>query len=468
MKGIVELTEYSQHKIPLKDLGYLNLAKRVLYQKGQIELLNYAINQFMKKNKERLDFLGVKVEGDKFISSGRSGIVPLLPFDSSDKPVILSVKPMFSWSLLSEFVGRTSHSNWLEVRADWLLDRRDIDLKIWYFAHPFLKEARKVMERPGYAFSSIKQIESVPLGNTDWQDYAITKFPYGKVEFNNEKYLKSLNALPHSLMKWCVEEVEKSIDRPHVVPIDFRNDLYWLRDILRNVPIEIPNRKNLNSLLRSGAWTGYLKVYEEILRIATLTGVVKESPQKGCAFSIKTEFLFELIVNKFCKEWALRNGMQFEQDLDDSSRIGLNSITNYETIFLRSLRPDIAMVSENTVIIVDAKYKKHYDYANGRRKIPQNSDWKNDYRNNIHQVVSYGSGFRKNNYLFLLSHPTVGKTTNEELDHGLQLWEIGVNQKWVGLLPVSFISNFKKVSEIKELFFQGLDEALKVINKNPK
>jgi hypothetical protein len=463
----VELKEYSKLKIPLEELGYTEGAKRALGSRAnENDIEKLSLERFIRKNKKFLNFLDIEVQGSYLFSKGKAGVVPILPAKQLSSPITLIVTPVSPWYILSEFVGKTSQSDWLDIKQDWAINRRDLDLELWYFARPFIIQARAVLEKPGRSFLTKFEEKDVPRGDTDWDDYSINKAPFGELKFKNKINEPSLNSLPHSLMKWCVIAIKNSIKKKELVSPDFLNDLSWVEGFLKDIEPMIPIEYNLRLLPNTGAWTGYTNVYIEIRRLAAISGILNNTSSNGCAFSIKAEKLFELMVINFASEWGNNNGFRMKKESDDSSRIGLNPIGDISPDMLNSLRPDAILVSNDTVIIIDAKYKMHYDLAVTRKlkNNPDNDERYKEYRHDIHQVLSYGMGYKKTNYVFLLSHPSLLDAENKT---GLKLWKLsGTKNCMVGLLPISFNSNMKSLKDIKKLYFDGLIDSLRLVNNN--
>jgi hypothetical protein len=458
---VIKLKEHSTLKIPLEELGYIQLARRALGNRASdLDINKRALDRFLRKNVQYLSFLDIKTDGFKLLSQGKVGVIPLIDAAADNNRNMLIIYPMSPWNILSDFIGKTRQSDWLDIKEDWEIDNVFLDLELWYFARPFISETKLVLEKPGRAFMTTIKYNQFPAGITDWSEYAISGYPYRKLIFKNKINQQTINALPHFFIKWCVNAIKDSITKPELVPEDYKSDIVWIENTLGDIKSVIPNRETLKLLPRTGAWIGYSKVYNEIEKIAALCGILNLS-KNGCAFSIRAEELFEIMVQSFCKEWADINGFGFRQDKDDSSRISIIPNQNSKAYMLRSLRPDVILSSQNTVIIIDAKYKRHFDIANRTHAEKQDKQvWYEEYRHDLHQVISYGVNQNKPRKVFLLTHPSVESNKKE---YNLQLWKISSSTNLIGLLPIYFGKNSTLI-EIKNLYFRELSNILLVKN----
>jgi len=452
----IRMAEHDSRGVPLKQLGYIELAGRALGSRASDkDVEQRAFDRFQRRNRERLSFLDVSVRDRSLHTQGTAGVVPLLPALDSQAAHNLVVSPMSPWHVLSEFVGATHESDWLRVNTEWPISRSDLDLELWHFAKPFLSEAKSVLSKPGRAFVTVSRLDPHPAGGTDWQDYAVNRRPYGDASFRNRVPEPSMDAPPHRLMRWCVGAVAASIREPSVVPRNLLEDIDGLENLLGGIPPAEPDGASLRGLPRGGAWSGYSKVYAEIERLAALSGLTSGRAEVSCAFALSSEVLFERMVREFASEWGARNGFTARTDLDDSSRVSITAAAETRCRMLRSLRPDVVLVSKDAAVIIDAKYKKHFDLARiDRARDP--GAWYEDFRHDIHQVLCYGVGHKKPTTLFALSHPSA---QGPGLSTRLDFWRIGgPARQWLALLPVRFGGGASSLAEVKRSYFDSLDD----------
>lgn len=434
----------------LNSLGYMKLAQSGSGRNSDIAMITEkAISRFKRKNKEYLAFLGLSITDKKIVSSGKAGAIPLEYALGSNEKANLTVEPMINWQTMSDFASVTKDRSWLSIKQEWEISKV-LDIELWYFSKPFLTESLNVLRRPAKGFKTYESTESYPKGNTNWIDYAVNKYPYRDISFSNTNSISTYDVLPHSILLWCLNKIYDSIINIVHVPADILSEIDELKSILgSNILPLVPTKNNLNKLPKSGAWAGYLNLYNEIEHIAILSGVLNEDKTRGCAYSIQTEKLFEEFTIYICEQFAINNGFKIYKDTDDSSRIGLKQIGDSKFTMLSSLRPDIAFTSNDTLIIIDSKYKRHYDLANTNSS--KENDWYQEMRNDLHQVICYNIFSQKPKKLFLLTHPKISS--------GLEfnIWRTNRDKNCiVGFLPIKF-DNESQINKITKVYEKNLN-----------
>jgi hypothetical protein len=458
------MEEHASRAAPLDELGYVDITRRALGQHApDRDVENGAASRFLRNNRDALLFLGVTLDGSTLSTSGKVGVIPLKPAVYGDEPSDFVAQPMGHWALLSEFCGRSAQTNWLHVQPDWRVSGRRLDLELWYFARPFVAQSKSVLVRPGREFVSYRSIESFPQGVTDWTDYAVVRAPFRRLEFTNRVSVPTTQTLPHALMKWSINEITSSISNRAHVPNDYMRDILSVCGSLDGVIPQKPTAANLRSLPRTGAWTGYSRVYQELENIAALSGVMSRGQVRTCAFAIDAEELFELMTVNLASEWARRNGFEVRSDRDDSSRIGLVRKLGKQARMPASLRPDVVLLSDSTVIVIDAKYKRHYDLLSNRAGARDRQDYLEDFRSDIHQVLSYGVGFDRARSIYILTHPTTVAADRLSLG-GLELSCVGGRTNVLaGLLPICLHKDMVSLDGVRRHYFAGLDQVLEAL-----
>lgn len=431
----------------LNRLGYIILAKNSLGSRaGQSDIIEKATSRFIRKNQEYLKYIDLKIENQKLFSSSTAGIVPLeFAIDKGEK-ANLTVEPMINWQILSEFAAVTKNRDWIKLNENWLVSKV-LDVELWYFSKPFLEEAISVLNRPAKGFKTDLKVEAVPRGNTNWLNYSINQYPYLKFQFENRFSKSTLDVLPHSLIIWAVDSIINSIQNYQSVPETIKNDLKAIKSILGNsiAPIT-PTYKIFSQLPQTGAWSGYKNLYKEIEHLAILSGILRKEKLYGCAYSIKTERLFEEFVMFLNEKYASDFGYNFYKDTNDSSRIGFLEIdASSKFKMMNSLRPDIVMTNSEMQIIVDAKYKRHFDLASNYWTKQDENYWEEDMRQDLHQALSYSIFSEKKKNLILLAHP---RLTNFSKFH---IRRVSRNRNiLVGYLPIHFDRNKNIKNAINE------------------
>ncbi len=454
---IFKIKENSKRSLKdiLKKLGYEKLAESALGRgKSEKDIQENALRRFIRKNSKYLSFLDLDVEGFYIVSKGISGVIPLEFATNKREYSTLIVEPMVSWDVISKFAAITKYRDWLKVNIEWDTPYT-LDIELWYFSLPFLREAHYVLNRPAKGYVKRELEEDFILGNTNWEDFAVNKYPYKKIKFKNTRSEISFDTLPHRLVKWGLEAIEASILDENKVPDEILELINDLKLKLKDVKSEIPTDTKMTKLPRSGAWGGYINLYREIHNLASIAGVIDSESKTGKAYLIETEKLFEYFVDYLLERYSQENGLKFYNDRDDSSRIGLERISpEYYVTMLSSLRPDAVAVQNDLLIVIDAKYKRHFDLI--QRKDVKDKEWYNNkFRNDIHQILSYSIFSDKKYKLLLLAYPTYNK------DAKINIWRLTRNSRViVGLIPI-FLGNNVSLNLIYKKFKDDIEYAKK-------
>ncbi len=444
----------------LDELGYIQLAKSNLgYHAGELDIINNAIKRFKRKNKQYLSFLGLEVINDKIVSKGISGIIPLEFAINKGDTASLIVDPMIHWNILSDFAAVTKHRDWLKINVEWETPNT-LNIELWYFSLPFLKEAMYVLERPAKGYKKIAIENDFPMGQTNWEDFSINKYPYKRLRFNNTTSKITLDTLPHQLIKWGINAIEESIQSPSKVPLEILELIDLLKFKLKNVSEKIPNERNLALLPRSGAWGGYQNLYQELRNIASIAGIVKDKNKIGRAYAIETEKLFEHFVVYLLERYSRENNLRFYSDINNSSRIGFEQIApNYYVSMLSSLKPDAVITDRDLLLVVDAKYKRHFDLLQHKNRKDEN--WfRNEFRNDIHQILSYSIFSNKKNKILLLAYPSFKANAN------INIWKLFRNSHiLLGLIPI-LLKDYISLELIYQEFRNNVKKAIRYLGEH--
>jgi hypothetical protein len=258
-------------------------------------------------------------------------------------------------------------------------------------------------------------------------------------------------------MRWGCDALLESMGRDPAVPVGYRDSVSRLNAILEGVSVQTPSDRILQRLPRGGAWTGYRTALAEVRRLAALAGLLEHSSASSCAFSLRSEHLFEQMVVRLASSWACRSGYSVRADFTGTSRIPLWSVIRGGKPYppQSSLKPDVVLLSDDTVIIIDAKYKNLYD-EQPRGDSSRDKRRRETVRADLQQTMAYGAGFSQPRKIFLISHPS---RSDPARGSGLYLWKVGGGaDSWFGLLPVRVGDT--NLQAVEDGYAAGLWEAL--------
>lgn len=450
-------------KYLLEELGYNEITKGFRGTENK----HNAILKFIKYNQKFLDFLNVKVSGEKIITSGTTGVVPLKYAIDKGEKFFLHVKPMISVNIISGFAAKAKTRDWITLNPDWRIPQ-NIELELWYFSFPFIEESLKVLKKRAKGFKTYESNDSYPRGTTDWNDYAVNKAPFNQIAFNNRVIESSHNVLPHCIMKWAIEAVHESAIHSSNVPYILRSKINELRTELNDVDEVVPTEKIFSKLPRSGAWSGYKNLYNEIYQLAIITGVVSGVKKVGAAYALKSERLFEEFIMYIGEKYQESHPFKFFKDTDNSSVISFDKIEgdyiSKRFNMWKAIKPDVVLKSKDTLVILEVKYKKHYCLASKSRKSLKSTQWGEQMLADLHQALSYSVFSNKKKKVILLVHPLF---LESQSDHKIAKYNIRKNSRdenvIIGYLPLH-LNEESNIEDAVDDFHNNLDQILKHLN----
>jgi hypothetical protein len=331
--------------------------------------------QFETQNRPLLSLMGVRVDrlfnGNDVIlrieSGSLVGAVPLFSPTRATPDYGLVIQPRFAWKGIGPMLA---DMGWRVVPAPLrlpLLKRSERRVPPWVLSAMILVRLRALLQTLARRFEFIEDVRSAPRGTVDWTDYATRHvsrgnflavpcmFPdlrddrllKGAIRFTLEKQLRSLEtqrehgAFVHQIIEVCLE----------------------LLQMVRDVPVYLPSPTTLSSWLqrplRHEHFISGLQAIQWTIEDRGLAGL---SDLEGIPWKMEMDQFFEAWVETIFQIIARRYGAEM---LVGRRRQTVHAI-NWEPPYVgsqKSLIPDIWLQWESTTVIVDAKYKRHWEVS---------------------------------------------------------------------------------------------------------
>jgi hypothetical protein len=360
-------------------------------------------DQFINQNRSLLDLLQVTVRRDydgrdvllEVESGSRVGAIPLISPLTAKADFGLIVQPRFPWPGLGPMLAEMG---WLVSPSPLqlsLLKRSERRVPLWVLSFMVLARIKALLDRLEARFEMIRETRSAPKGRVDWADYCTREmsrakflsvpctFPdlrddgqlKGAIRYSLEKQLRSLEtqrdqgSFVHRLISFAESLLSRvravATRRPSTSEVG-----YWLRRPLRNeVFVEG---------LQAIEWT-----VEE-------RGLAGLSDLEGIPWRMPMEQFFEAWVETVLRTVALRTG----GILSAARRRQTVSALSWEPPYTgsqRSLVPDLVLELDGITLIVDAKYKRHWEELQERSWHEQKGDLHEQHRQDLLQVLAYAN-----------------------------------------------------------------------------
>jgi hypothetical protein len=421
------------------------------------------------QNRVPLALLGATIEhdydgSDVFLSlrTGSSvGAVSLQSPTSARQDYGLVVQPRFPWAGIGPMLAEMG---WRIVPAPLrlpLLKRSERRVPAWVISCMVFVRLQSLLARLDRRFELVQETCAAPRGAVQWAEYATRQAPRarllevpcsypdlcddrrlkGAIRLTLERQLRSLEtqreqgAFVHRLMMVGEQLLSK----------------------VRNVPIYTPPAPVMESWLHrplhGTAWLDGLQAIEWTLDERGLAGV---SDLEGIPWTMSMDQFFEAWVETTLRSVATRIGGRL--------RVGRNRETTtpliWEPSYLgsqKSLAPDLWLEWENCTLVVDAKYKRHWEELQQGSWSSATEALREQHRHDLLQVLAYANLARTRYVIACLAYPCSQSTWASLLSRGrlFHKADLPVRDKvlklWLTAIPMSAAADHVASPLIREL-----------------
>jgi hypothetical protein len=359
--------------------------------------------QFETQNRVLLNLMGVHVErvfdGDDVVmrieSGSTVGAVPLFSPTRGTPDYGLVIKPRFPWKGIGPMLA---DMGWRVVPSPLklpLLRRSERRVPPWVLSTMILVRLRTLLENLARRFELFETERPAPRGTVRWAEYATRQmsrglflsvpctFPdlqddrllRGAVRYALERQLQSLEsqrehgAFIHRLIEIC----QQLLLRVHDVQSYLPSPSAWTSWLQR--PLK---REHLVNGLQAIQWT------------AEDRGLAGVSDLEGIPWRMEMDRFFEAWVETIFQAVARNTGAEF---LVGRKKQTVHAI-NWDPVYVgsqKSLVPDIWLQSESTTVIVDAKYKRHWEELQHQPWHSADELLREQHRADLLQVLAYAT-----------------------------------------------------------------------------
>jgi McrBC 5-methylcytosine restriction system component len=374
--------------------------------------------------------LGVSVQRDfdgtdvrlRIVSSSQVGAVPLVSPQSAKPEYGLVVQPRFPWSgigpMLAEMGWRVAP---VPLRLP-LLRRSERRVPGWVLSFLILARVQALLERLSRRFEYVEDELRAPKGAVQWGQYAVSKIPQAGFlqipcrfpDLRDDRHLKGA-------IRYTLERQIQSLEtqREHGA---FVHRLIVLADALlsrvRTVPSLRPTARQLTSWLRgplrNESLADGLQAIEWTVDERGLAGM---SDLEGVPWSLSMDGFFESWVETLFQNVVTRTG----GELKVGRRRETVSPLAWEPAYLgsqKSLVPDMVLRHGDCTVIVDAKYKRHWEELQRRSWKVQPEELQEQHRHDLLQVLAYANLSDAPTTIACLVYPCTLKTWRSLRERG--------------------------------------------------
>lgn len=360
-------------------------------------------SQFIRRNRSLLKELGAEAEQyydgstvDVVVSTGtRVGAVPLLSPTTGRPDYGIVVKPRFGWSGVGSML---TEMGWRVVPSPLalpLLPRSDRKIPPWVLSTIVLFRIRALLRQLERRFESVEEIRRAPRGSVNWPAYATRSV-------SNARFLDVPCRYPDLLddrrlraaIRFVLHKQLQGLEGQRTAGVFVLRLIEMCRQLLADV-IDVPAKEP--SPLELAAWLrGPLQTptYRDGLQAIEWTvddrGLAGLSDLQGLPWVMPMESFFEAWVETIIAGVGRRIGGV----LRTGRQLQTVSPLDWQPPYLGSQRyllPDIVLERGDLTVIVDAKYKEHWEEMQEHRWGELEDELRERHRADLLQVLAYAN-----------------------------------------------------------------------------
>lgn len=355
-------------------------------------------------------------------TSTRIGAIPLLSPISARTDFGLVIEPRFSWSSAGEMLAGTG----FRVLPEFLplpdLPQSERRVPPWVLSSIVLTRLKRLLDALQRRFVNAQIDRRAPHGAVDWNTYATQRFAIGRALDIPCRYPDlSFDDELRSIIHWTVRRHREALFGQIGAGIVVRRLIELCDTLLTRLAGTRP-RVPENRL--RVAWNGRplsTRVFREGLQAIDWTleerGLAGLSDLSGLSWHLDMEVFFEAWVEAIAEHAAQRLGARLRVGRKNQTRVPLDWQPP-ATGSQRSLLPDIVMEGENTVLVLDAKYKRHAEEIARFGWHDLDRESREQHRNDVLQALAYSTLFDFQRIVACLVYPASQHKWGQLADQG--------------------------------------------------
>jgi hypothetical protein len=361
------------------------------------------VDQFITQNKSLFAMLEVSARRDydgrdvllQIESKNAVGAVPLISPYNAKHDFGLVVQPRFPWLGIGPML---SAMGWLIVPTPLrlpLLKRSERRVPRWVISCMVLPRLKALLDRLDRRFEMTSELKPAPKGRVDWSAYVNREMPRGRFlsvpctfpDLRDDRQLKGA-------IRFTVEKQIQSLETQRQYGAFIHGLIAFAESLLlrvQGVTSRQPGGQELQAWarrpLRADTLAEGLQAIEWTVEERGLAGL---SDLEGIPWTMPMESFFEAWVETVLRKVALRTGGR----LRVARRRETVSPISWDPPYLgsqNSLVPDLLLEHEDTTLIVDAKYKRHWEEMNEAGWHGTDNEIRERHRHDLLQVLAYAN-----------------------------------------------------------------------------
>lgn len=386
--------------------------------------------QFIAQNRTYLNELGVQIDQRydgtnvelAIRASSRVGAIPLLSPTTGRPDYGLIVRPRFDWQGLGPMLA---DMGWRVIPAPLglpMLPRSDRKIPPWVLATTILLRIEALLRQLERRFELTSEHRPAPKGTVDWANYATRQIsraqflavPCTFPDLRDDRRLRG--AIRFTLQRQLTGlESQRSAGAFVLKLIDLCANLL---DRVRDVAAIPPQPRELDRWLRGSLKTN---AYREGIQAVEWTvderGLAGLSDLSGLPWVMSMEQFFEAWSEAVLAAVARRIGGILKTGRQRQTVTPLSWDPPY-TGSQRSLVPDLVLERDDSTIIIDAKYKEHWEELQAHSWRDIEDEIRERHRADLLQVLAYANIATTPRIITCLAYPCSRATWDSLKERG--------------------------------------------------
>lgn len=453
-----EIVDSSTHYIPATFLVQGTLPRDPQAQAARLA------QQFIRQNQGILKDFDVSVnltyDGNTvdlaFEANTKVGALPLISPTTGRTDYGLVIKPRFDWPGLGPMLAMMG---WRVIPAPLklpLLPRSERKIPPWVLSTIVLFRLKALLDNLNRQFTLTEAELLAPRGQVNWSQYATARLPSAQFlrvpcRFPDLRDDQELKAAIHFTLRKQLASLE-SQRAGGVVVLQLIDLCQSLLTKVQSVSPRQPAPMALNAWYRSSLKTDVfrngLQAVEWTIEDRGLAGL---ADLQGIAWIMSMEMFFE--------SWAETVAEKLSRQIGGVLRSGRKRETvtplKWNPPYVGSQRyllPDLVLERENETIIIDAKYKSHWEELNRHNWYRLTEVLQEQHRADLLQILAYSTLAKTKKVITCLAYPCQNDTWQSLKNRG-RLWHraslyAGDRQVDVILIALPMVAKLEEIVQV--------------------
>jgi len=342
-------------------------------------------------------------------SSNQVGAIPLVSPTTGKVDYGLVVVPRFGWDGIGPVMARTGMRVTPSLLPLPLLPRSARSIPPWVLSTVILSRIQALLAQLDRRFEMVEAATQTPKGTVNWGSYLsdrMSRADFLHVPCRFPDLLDNLelkSAIRYTLQKQKAG-LESQARHSEIVAtlLDF---CHHLLEQVRGVPVQEPSPRRLQfwnrTVVRGDAFRKGLQAIEWTVEDRGLAG---QSELQGIPWRMSMDSFFEAYVEMLVE--------RLSHGIGGILRVGRKRETltplNWDPPFAGSqkyLLPDVVLEREGETLLIDAKYKRHWEEMRTGSWSSLEEEIREHHRQDLLQVLAYSTTIPTNKVTLMLLYP---------------------------------------------------------------